>query len=321
LDTNDIADQLEEQLEQGFAMRDEQGRVVLRIGLLTTLYFDTGSMPVGREAVAQCIADYLAMCREQLRWALHPKGGGWRELSKNPVPTPAEWFAESRPAENDIWEFYYHGGDSADESSDFRVYGVGARKWQSELHGRLSFLSAALPLTWFADHAGSFPEFVLGWCRRLRPMHGYAGLGILDSPDAGVAEAHKQMTYGLARRFPGLEADYPISHVHYLKDGIKGVNWLTVLSTPWLERLGGLPTLQTELAEPFRLHEYDGGLVIQAGAMPQLGDSNRKLQIAEYRRLARVLRPIRVSDHASFPAWSGFDEERTTAWLARFDEP
>jgi hypothetical protein len=43
------------------------------------------------------------------------------------------------------------------------------------------------------------------------------------------------------------------------------------------------------------------------------------MDIAEYRRLAQLLKPIRVSDHKSFPAWSGFDGEKTRAWLARFD--
>lgn len=77
--------------------------------------------------------------------------------------------------------------------------------------------------------------------------------------------------------------------------------------------------MRAQLGEPFLFYEYEGGLVIQAGKMPQLGDTNRQLSIAEYERLARVLKPIRVTDHESFPAWSGFDAERTAAWLARFD--
>jgi hypothetical protein len=117
-----------------------------------------------------------------------------------------------------------------------------------------------------------------------------------------------------------LEADHPVSHVHYLKNGIKGVNWVTVLGEKWISRLGGLPALRKELGEPFRLHEYPGGVLIQAGPRPQLGDVNRQIAIDEYRRLAQVLKPIRVTDHKSFPAWSGFDEQRTQAWLARFED-
>lgn len=318
---NDIGDQLESQLEQGFAVRDDRGRVVLRIGMLFTLYFENGHTPEGREAVANCFSDYLALCGEKVRWGLHPKGGPFQDLSRKSIPSPAEWFADASPDENGIWEFYYHGGSSPEEASDIRVHGVGARKWQSETQGRLSYFSAALPITWFADRDGNFPELVLGWCRRLNPVSGYGGFGILDSPDPGVASKQQQLTYALARRFPGLEADYPISSVHYLKDGIKGVNWLTVIGEPWLEKLGGLPVLQAGLGEPFLLHEYAGGVVIQAGRMPQLGDTNRQMDIAEYRHLARLVKPIRVSDHASFPAWSGFDSEKTRAWLARFDEP
>ncbi|HSG81052.1 MAG TPA: type VI immunity family protein [Gemmatimonadota bacterium] len=316
---NDMGDQLQGQLEQGFPIRDDNGRVVLRIGLLATLYFDEGHTGERRAAVGECVDDYLRMCGPELRWGLHPKGGGFQDLARKPVPTPSEYFASRSPSENDLWEFYYHGGDPPEEASDLRVKGLGARKWQSEGKGQLSYFSVALPITWFADREGNFVELVLSWCGRLKPVHGYGGLGILDSPDVSLAQRHAQQAYGLARRFPGLEADYPVSHVHYLKDGIKGVNWLTVLGESWLKKAGGVSGLRDQLGEPFRFFEFDGGLLIQAGPMPQMGDSNRELSVPEYRRLAQLLKSIRVTDHKAFPAWSGFDAGRTNSWLARFD--
>jgi len=87
----------------------------------------------------------------------------------------------------------------------------------------------------------------------------------------------------------------------------------------WLKKAGGVSGLRDQLGEPFRFFEFDGGLLIQAGPMPQMGDSNRELSVPEYRRLAQLLKSIRVTDHKAFPAWSGFDAGRTTSWLARFD--
>ena len=305
-------------LDDGFPIRDDSDRVVTRLGLLATLYFDNGYTEEGREAVAHCFEQYLELYRDEVRWAMDPDSAAWHEFDRRPVATPREWFAEGR-GENDQWAFQYHGGETEDEASHFQVHGLGARKWQSDAHGQLSYFSAALPMTWFADHEGSFPKVVLDWCRTLRPLHGYGGIGILESLDTGVAQQNEQTVYGMARRFPGLEVDHPLSHVLFLKQGIKGVNWLTILGDQWVEQLGGVAALKVELGEPFTVHEYPGGVMIQAGPKPQLGDVNRQQEIPEYRELARVLKSIRIQEHRRFQERTGFDPEKTLEWLARFD--
>lgn len=140
----------------------------------------------------------------------------------------------------------------------------------------------------------------------------------MASPRASVSQKHGPAAYGLARRFPGLELDDPLVHVLYLREGIKGNNWLTVLADSWVKSLGGLELLTKKLGEGFTLHPYPGGVMIQTGPHPQLGDVNRQLEPVGYRQLAQVLRPIRVRSHGGF---LGLDQERSLAWLARFDSP
>jgi len=125
--------------------------------------------------------------------------------------------------------------------------------------------------------------------------------------------------YTLARRFPGLEFNDPTSHSLYLQDGIKSVNWLTCIKDNLVDKLGGIESLKQEFehnADIF-IHPYDGGIIIQAGQHPEIGDVNFQLSPDHYRDVNKVLKPIRVGNqHRPF---LGFTEESTQEWLARFD--
>ena len=114
-----------------------------------------------------------------------------------------------------------------------------------------------------------------------------------------------------------MEVDYPESHILYLQDGIKGVNWLTCLSDRWLDKLGGVAALRKSLSDDFILHEYPGGVVIQAGPAPEVGDVNYRVPTERYRTLSRLLKPVRARGHAPL---LGFDQESTQVWFDRFDE-
>jgi hypothetical protein len=300
------------------AVRDEEDRVALQIGLVATLYFEKGYQPAVRAAVAECFADYLAAFQGQLRWGMHPRSFAWQELARRPVPTPAEWFAKKELRDDDTWAFSYHGGQDDCDANAIRVHGYGGRKWEEERHGWLSYISAGLPLTYLEDRRHELLELLRSWSERLSPVSGYGGLGILESPDHELAQKYHQYVFMLARRFPGLELDRPSYHRMSLAAGIKGVNWLTVLGERWLEKLGGLGSLERHLeSDAFTLLEFSGGVVIQAGGEPELGDVNRRLKPERYRALGRVTQPLLVRE---LHGLRGFDAESAREWLARFVE-
>ncbi len=74
------------------------------------------------------------------------------------------------------------------------------------------------------------------------------------------------------------------------------------------------------LGEGFKISASGGGLVIQAGDAPALGDVNRALPLPLYHRLARVLEPLRPRIHGGFHTFS-LTREQSEAWLHRFDTP
>lgn len=83
--------------------------------------------------------------------------------------------------------------------------------------------------------------------------------------------------------------------------------------------MGGAEVLRGKLPKSASLHEFRSGCLIQACPVPQIGDRNRGLEVEEYRELARVLKPIRITTHSAVHSAGGLDRTRFESWLARFD--
>ena len=295
----------------------EDEKTLLCVGLLITIYFENAHESDKRSAALDCAEDYLKLTGDKLRWTTDPKTHRWKAIVNEIAPP---WLREWCMGldEDDSWSFCCHGGQNVDDASMFTMEVVCSAAWEEEL----SYFTATLPINWFTEHGGSLAGLVQGWCSKLQAYHGYSGLGIISALDTSTSRRAEEKVYALGRRFPCLEVDYPISHLRHLSNGIKGINWLTILGSKWVEQLGGTGKLRSQLDNSFIFHNYSGGLVIQAGPHPQMGDVNRQNIPELYRILSRVLKPVRVDypvgmQHGETPNY--FDKERTNEWLARFD--
>jgi hypothetical protein len=231
--------------------------------------------------------------------------------------------------EDQTYSVICHGAEYDRGASAFSMEALGPQRRPYE---DLGFFRVSFPLLWFTENPGSLPEVLLEICSKLRPVSGYGGIGVIESPDNAVSHWHEPIVYEWAQRFPGLEADYPIPHAICLsmgrggKGGIKGVNWLTVVGDRWLAEMGGADKVAADLAaldSQFIVHRFAGGVMIQAGAHPDLGIAERAIWPALYVKLARYLKPIRITD--TYPFQHGgdgvrFDLQRSNAWLRRFDD-
>jgi len=92
-------------------------------------------------------------------------------------------------------------------ASEFQVSAYGPRAARKDPGSFQMYL----PLTWFADHPGTLPEFVLTFAKRLRPISGYGGVGVLEPLDLGARDVFLSTVRQIAERFPGLEIENPPS--------------------------------------------------------------------------------------------------------------
>jgi hypothetical protein len=133
---------------------------------------------------------------------------------------------------------------------------------------------------------------------------------------------YQKAVRAIGERFPGLEVESAPITTNHIGSGIKGVNWLTVLSDRWIDKLGGLDYLRIRLNEShFYFYLFDGGLVIQAGPRPEMGDVAANFWPEQYVTLAKVLKPIQIANHypMHFGGTGGLDHQATMAWINRFD--
>lgn len=129
----------------------------------------------------------------------------------------------------------------------------------------------------------------------------------------------------LIKRFPGFDVANTVDFIleaQATHNRIKSINWLTVLGDDIVAELGGRERLRSHLEPTCTLHGYSGGIVIQAGERPQLGDIQRGDIPEAYRVVARVTRPVRFEqyDEALFRVPRGMDKRsEMLAWVRRFD--
>ena len=177
-----------------------------------------------------------------------------------------------------------------------------------------------------AEWAESRPKEMRDLCANLAGSFefcsGLAGYGLCHGEDVGATAALRNK-YAIGRHHPGVDVETTISN--NAGQGIKGVNWLTFLHPNFINQFGGMDALKTALNLP-GVEVQDlaaGGVMIQAGPTPEIGDTNAQETCPYYHQVGRALHPIRDK---KFPGMinseSGnqCDAERTEEWLSRFDE-
>jgi hypothetical protein len=310
-----VLDEQEQELSNILRVKDQDGRVRVMIGLLTTVFFENPLTRDMRQAVTDVAEDYIHRVKDHLCWVVPPKGKREYPIGSEHGKLPRDWLPNHPDGES--WSFDFHGGDTAKEASAFHICGYGSKLHE---HGGLGFLHVSFPLLWFVEHRGTLPGYALELCQRMRPLSGYAGIGVLESHDGYTRDEYQPVVREIAERFPGLEVEDRVGHNIHLRTGIKGVNWLTILGDRWVKEMG-LDYLRTRLDESFGFYPYDGGLIIQAGPKPQIGDAQANRWPQHYVTLAKVLKKIQITNHNPFHFGGPgrMNHQASLAWLFRFD--
>jgi hypothetical protein len=312
---NDVIDDQDLTLANLLRVKNKKGETVVTIGLLVTVLFDGQLTREKRTAVAEVAEEYLQLAGEHLRWATPLNGKREVPIRSPRIKPPMSWLPDHPDREG--WSIDYHSGDTAKSTGEFQLEGFGSDVVKTDL----GFLHMSFPLLWFSGRSFTFADYVLSVCKRLRPLSGYAGIGVIEHSDGFISDEFQPIVREIAERFPALEIESRIGHIDYLRHGIKGVNWLTVLGDRWLAEMGGVEPIRAALDDSFIFYPYEGGVVIQAGPKPQIGDVQADLWPAHYIKLAKVLKKIQVKDHGGFHNGgpNRMDKERSLAWLFRFD--
>jgi hypothetical protein len=135
-------------------------------------------------------------------------------------------------------------------------------------------------------------------------------------------EWEKSTAFGVfhrwSRRFRGLDLEDPDRFGWAVRDGLVTTSWLTLIGRPLLDRFGvGASAAHRRFRHGVEAAELRGGLLVQAGAAPTLGDVNQLRVPAAYHEVARFLEPCLTP---SLPTMYGtfYDTDDTAKWQRRF---
>lgn len=151
--------------------------------------------------------------------------------------------------------------------------------------------------------------------------HGYAGYTLALNTIGLKAALPKWMFYGIGMRHPGVDLPSAGNTSFVAADGIKRINWLTVLGTGMVARVGSLNGLERQRGVV--VHKTAASVVVQAGEEPLIGDTNRRDTCEVYHRVGRALKSIRATSHPAFIIPNGelvASDEETETWLSSLDD-
>jgi hypothetical protein len=120
---------------------------------------------------------------------------------------------------------------------------------------------------------------------------------------------------GMAMRFRGFDILEP-DLARQARGLVPNCSWLNLLGERVVEKLGGESVIRSSLSSEVQVRRISGGLLLRAGGLPPVGDTNRQaLDLAPVREVARLTKPLRVAKRVFLYG----TEEFRNDWLNRFD--
>ena len=171
------------------------------------------------------------------------------------------------------------------------------------------------------DTHGALLDLTLKVAAHLHAAHGYAGYTLARNAESPKASLTDRMFYPIGMRHPGIDLPSAANTSFVVNEGIKRVNWLTILGKDMARKAGSLDGLDQRSG--IIVHKSGDGVVIQAGDAPLIGDNNGRETCEVYRRVGRALKGIRCKDHPAFifgPGEFMASAEKTEAWLSSLDD-
>ncbi|MEL6915890.1 MAG: type VI immunity family protein [Pseudomonadota bacterium] len=185
-----------------------------------------------------------------------------------------------------------------------------------------SAYSQARPIAAMLEDPDAFVADVVARAAQLRPEQGTVSV----NPHrlfGGIA-GYPKLYWPLVARFPGLGFPHLIRSAAVERKIIQA-NWLTILDDGYVEALGGDAALAELEAKGITLHRYEGGVVLQAGPIPELGDINAGVWPRGLAHVYAYIAPAQARDAPTKPNQAikvpePLDPlEETRKWLTRFD--
>ena len=274
------------------------------------VYYDGNIYPLksNRDGALDFYNKAMEILKPELRYVLIDGNGRYKKITAKTYEMLPYWASEDSPTRVTMG-VHMDGGDTPESRSDHSFY-------FSE--GGDGCLRMMVPVEFMLDNPQGFVDLAVQMCRRLKFETGQGGFSLHIHHDYG--SSYDKHLRNLSHRFLGLDIGKPSSWFDAFIKGVKTVSWLTLVGDRLLNKIGGRDGLREKFTSDIKIHDLDHGVIIQAGPKPTLGDVKAGDDISYYRRVSRVLEPIRFAPEALRRSGVVGGRNKTRRWIARFDE-
>ncbi|MBO6767350.1 MAG: DUF3396 domain-containing protein [Erythrobacter sp.] len=295
------------------------GKTIMTFAVSAFLLFRGSETPGVRQAPVDALGQYQARFPEHVT---HFQ----KRMARRMTAIGADSFTDTYRAElakiDPEFDDWAGTVGSLDPLSQYGATCMAKREMSVRRHP-LGYFRAWYPCAYAETNAADLIAAVISWCNLLRPEQGQVGLTTLF--EWGMERSYPHVYWHYLSRFNGLEFNWAFGLSARAERGLKSINWLTILDDAYVAELGGIDALSDTLGEQATIHHWDGGILIQACAEPQLGDTHANAWPEAYVDVNAALRPIRFEAYRNSPM-SLIDVpepldayEETLKWVRRFD--
>jgi Protein of unknown function (DUF3396) len=295
----------------------ETGRIYLREAMSVVLFFE----PPVHEAVdglRRAFEFYLGKVpTNALTWSsVGATSEEWKPMVKTTISRCLGQLNKEAAAKRKVTSFELTDGEVGGGAPGYSFKVIG-RPREEAWPDTLGLLQMTFPMETVDD--GTVDPFVK-FCKQgaaLIPfVSGYAAPGLQWAEvNSGLAADESK---AIAIRHPGYDVQNNSATRLHLGKRTRGAYWLTFLGPELVEALGGSEQLRNSFPKPIDVEPVGAGVMIRAGALPELGDVNKGIGVPLLRAVAKVIEPVTFfGDRALLGQFTNFDEDYFKRWDRR----
>ncbi|TDB45110.1 DUF3396 domain-containing protein [Photorhabdus luminescens] len=320
METVDYFAQLKSQLT-AFTFLNGDGLTVSRLGISITLFFKQGYTQEKKQRILACYRRFREEFGTHLRFHRHELKG-LRKYSPKNIAKVEEGILNQKKNQFSGW--VVSDAKNEDEAPRYLMCYLDSREIDGDDDS--SYLSLTLPWDYLKEQDGMtrFMAWLDFLCDQLEPDSGDCGYSLVLPNNF---YDYFPLEYQLAQRYPSLQVNSAVftAKLQY-EHSIRGINWITLLSKRFVNRLGGEFWIRHMLARhrypDVVITPYSNGLIIRAGQYPDLTQLPGSVP-ESYFAINQLIRPIRVIPREGhslhFYGEGHFNSTSTLAWYARYD--
>jgi hypothetical protein len=274
------------------------------------------------EAVLACYKAFLGLCpAENLKFYLTENMKVEKPVTKRALNMLETWLKPGAPPRPYYALELKDGELGWAPKFKFEIWGAEIKPGFTVPPNDANLVSMSFPPEWGWERTADMLQFVRELCDLFPYRSGYAGFSFECSRyDKLQSQKH---AWAKSMRHRGIDIfNFSNESLAVQRDGIKGIGWLTILDNGFVKEFGGQKKLREALPDAVELLPVKNGLIIKAGPQPQIGDTNRREFLPEYKAVYKVVKPLaeRAIERSPNLLLGPDSKDKTRAWLRRFDD-